>query len=55
MFELEAFIDCQEDVKPALNLPDENVISLASPSQISDGLDSTLGESRAKMRREPRY
>jgi hypothetical protein len=38
MFELEAFIDCQEDVKPALSFRDENAISLASPSQISDGL-----------------
>jgi hypothetical protein len=54
MFELEAFVDCQEDVKPALNPWDENVISLASPSQISDGLDSALGKSQAKMRCEAR-
>jgi hypothetical protein len=54
MFELEALVDCQEDVKPALNPWDENVISLASPFQISDGLDSALGKSQAKTRREAR-
>jgi hypothetical protein len=30
------------------------VISLASPFQISDGLDSALGKSQAKTRREAR-
>jgi hypothetical protein len=42
MFKLEALIDRQENVKPALYFGDEHMVLLAGPSQISDGIHRTL-------------
>ncbi len=50
VFMLEAFIDRQKSVEPALDLGDENVVRLPRRSKIPHGFDYVIRKKRAKTR-----
>ena len=50
---LEALVDGEKGVEPALDLPDENVVRLPCPSQIRDRVDHIIGSKLAKTKCNP--